>query len=163
MARQGRFRHTLPHLCSQRADSPLAHCFLLACPLFRSGSSDCHFEPRRSVDATNRSEFHGAVDELRHARRRDGAYASGLYEDVADVGWFLETFSIESWLELMHQREGVTHADELLLDRIRHLLAETPRVTPRVLSERPPTLEEAQRRFNFPIEPKSSIVWNGPN
>ncbi len=38
------------------------------------------------VDATNRAEFLGAVDELGHARRRDGAYAWGVYEDVADVG-----------------------------------------------------------------------------
>ena len=40
-----RFRPTLLHLCSPRADLPLAHCFLLACPPFRSGSSDWHFGP----------------------------------------------------------------------------------------------------------------------
>jgi Transmembrane secretion effector len=89
------------------------------------------------VDATNRAEFLAAVDELGHARRRDGAYAWGVYEDVADVGRFLETFTIESWLELMHERERVTHADEVLLDRVRHLLAEAPRVTLCASSERP--------------------------
>ena len=89
------------------------------------------------VDATNRSEFLGAVDELGHARRRDGAYAWGVYEDVADVGRFLETFTIKSWLEFMHQRERVTHADEILLDRVRHLLAEAPRITLSVSPERP--------------------------
>ncbi len=89
------------------------------------------------VDAANRAEFLGAVDELGHARKRDGAYAWGLYEDVADVGRFIETFTIESWLELMHERERVTNADETLESRVRHLLAEAPRVTFCVSSERP--------------------------
>ena len=48
------------------------------------------------VEATNRAEFLGTVDELGHARRRDGAYAWGVYEDVADVGRFIETFTIDS-------------------------------------------------------------------
>ena len=89
------------------------------------------------VEAANRAEFLGAVDELGHARRRDGAYAWGVYEDVADVGRFIETFTIDSWLELMHQRERVTNADEMLGQRVRHLLAEPPRVTFCVSSERP--------------------------
>jgi MFS family permease len=89
------------------------------------------------VDAANRAAFLGAVDELGHARKRDGAYAWGLYEDVADGGRFIETFTIESWLELMHQRERVTNADETLENRVRHLLSETPRVTFGVSSERP--------------------------
>jgi hypothetical protein len=89
------------------------------------------------VDAANRAEFLGAVDELGHARKRDGAYAWGVYEDVADVGRFIETFTIESWLELMHQRERVTNADETLENRVRHLLAEAPRVTFCVSLERP--------------------------
>jgi MFS family permease len=89
------------------------------------------------VDAANRAAFLGAVDELGHARKRDGAYAWGLYEDVADGGRFIETFTIESWLELMHQRERVTNADETLVSRVRHLLAEAPRVTVGVSSERP--------------------------
>jgi hypothetical protein len=78
------------------------------------------------VEATNRSVFLGAVDELGHARRRDGAYAWGVYEDVADVGRFIETFTIDSWLELMHQRVRVTNADEMLMNRVRHLLWSRP-------------------------------------
>ncbi len=57
------------------------------------------------VDANDRAEFLSAVDELGYARKRDGAYAWGVYEDVADGGRFIETFSIESWLEVLHQRE----------------------------------------------------------
>ncbi len=89
------------------------------------------------VDAANRAEFLGAVDELGHARRRDGAYAWGVYEDVGDAGRFLETFTVESWLELMHLRERVSNADEMIINRVRHLLAEAPRITLSVSSERP--------------------------
>ena len=47
------------------------------------------------VDANDRAEFLSAVDELGYARKRDGADAWGVYEDVADSGRFIETFSIE--------------------------------------------------------------------
>ena len=89
------------------------------------------------VDAANRQEFLGAVDELGHARKRDGAYAWGVYEDVGDAGRFLETFTVESWLELIHLRERVSNADELLINRVRHLLSEAPRITFSVSPERP--------------------------
>ena len=78
------------------------------------------------VGAANRTEFLGAVDELGHARRRDGAYAWGVYEDVGDGGRFLETFTVELWLEFMHLRERVSNADEMIMNRVRHLLAEAP-------------------------------------
>ncbi len=89
------------------------------------------------VDAANRAEFLGVVDELGHARRRDGAYAWGVYEDVDDAGRFMETFSVESWLELMHLRERVSNADEMIINRVRHLLAVAPRITLSVSAERP--------------------------
>ena len=74
------------------------------------------------VGANDRSEFLSAVDELGYARKRDGADAWGVYEDVADSGRFIETFSINSWLEVLHQRERATHADEMLRSRVRQLL-----------------------------------------
>ena len=89
------------------------------------------------VDANDRAEFLSAVDELGYARKRDGAYAWGVYEDVADGGRFIETFSIESWLEVLHQRERATHADEMLRSRVRQLLKEAPRITFGVSPERP--------------------------
>jgi hypothetical protein len=70
-------------------------------------------------------------------REGDGAYAWGVYEDVADGGRFIETFSIESWLEVLHQRERATNADEMLRSRIRQLLKEAPRITLGVSPERP--------------------------
>ena len=89
------------------------------------------------VDANHRAEFLSAVDELGYARKRDGAYAWGVYEDVADGGRFIETFSIESWLEVLHQRERATNADEMLRSRVRQLLKEAPRITLGVSPERP--------------------------
>ncbi len=89
------------------------------------------------VDAANREAFLGAVDQLGHARRRDGAYAWGVYEDVDDSGRFLETFTVDSWLELMHLRARVSNADEVLINGVRHLLTQAPRITVSVSSERP--------------------------
>jgi len=89
------------------------------------------------VGAANRAEFLAAVDALGHARRRDGAYAWGLYEDVGDDELFIETFAIDSWLELLHARERITHADEMLADRVHRLLAEAPRIRFHVSSPRP--------------------------
>ena len=89
------------------------------------------------VDAENRSEFLSAIDALGHARRRDGAYGWGVYEDVAEDGRFIETFSIESWLELMHARERITNADEMLANQVHQWLAEAPRITIHVSSARP--------------------------
>ena len=89
------------------------------------------------VEEAQRGEFLGAVDELGHARRRDGAYAWGIYEDVANAGRFIETFSVESWLEFMHLQERVSNADETIINRVRHLLAEAPRVTLSVSPPRP--------------------------
>jgi MFS family permease len=81
------------------------------------------------VDANCREAFLDDLDELGHERKRDGAYAWGLFEDTADPGRFVETFLIETWLELRHLRERVTKADRLLEEHIRRLLKGAPHVT----------------------------------
>jgi MFS family permease len=73
--------------------------------------------------------FLKALEELRHERKRDGGFAWGAFEDASDSGRFLETFRVESWLELLHLRERVTNADRILEDKIRQSIAEPPRVT----------------------------------
>jgi hypothetical protein len=88
------------------------------------------------IDPKDRARFLAAVDELGSERKRDGAYAWGLFEDTAEVGRFVETFLIESWLELMHQHERVTNADRMVEDQIRRLLISAPRVTHLIASER---------------------------
>ncbi len=44
----------------------------------------------------DREEFLEAISKLEHSRRRDGAYAWGVFEDAAQPGRMLETFLVES-------------------------------------------------------------------
>jgi MFS family permease len=88
------------------------------------------------VDSKHRVAFLGALDGLGRERKRDGAYAWAVFEDVADTGRFVETFLIESWLELMYQRERVTNADRMREEQIRRLLSESPKVTHLIASTR---------------------------
>jgi MFS family permease len=70
------------------------------------------------VDAKDRSAFLAALDILSRERRRDGAYAWGVFEDAAEPGRFVETFLVESWLEHLRQHERVTDADRVLQDAV---------------------------------------------
>jgi len=81
------------------------------------------------IELKDREEFLGFVDELGHERRRDGAFAWNVFEDAADRGRFLETFLIQSWLELMHARARVTIADRMLEEQVRRLLKDPAKVT----------------------------------
>jgi MFS family permease len=81
------------------------------------------------IDFSNRSAFLEAVTEMGRERRRDGAYAWGVFEDATDKERYCETFLIESWLELLHVRERVTKADRVLEDRVRSFVSKPPQVT----------------------------------
>jgi MFS family permease len=89
------------------------------------------------VDSGNRAEFIKLLEEIRHERKRDGAFAWGLFEDTADAGRYVESFLIESWLELMHARQRVTNADRMLEDHVHQLLAAAPKVTFLIAVPRP--------------------------
>lgn len=78
------------------------------------------------IDPKDHVAFLTAIEDVGHERKRDGAYAWGVFEVVTTEGTFIETFLIESWLELMHQHERVTNADRLLEDRVRRLLIAPP-------------------------------------
>jgi MFS family permease len=73
--------------------------------------------------------FRRAMDLLARERGRDGAYAWGLFEDVAEPGRFVETFLVESWLEHLRQHKRVTNADRLLQQHVDKLLKGPPIVT----------------------------------
>jgi MFS family permease len=88
------------------------------------------------IDFKDRAAFVVALDELAHERKRDGAFAWGLFEDTVDRGRFLETFLIESWLELMHQHERVTNADRMFEEQILRLLANAPQISHLLARER---------------------------
>ncbi len=64
------------------------------------------------IDPQRAGEFTATLDRLSGQRRRDGAYAWGLFEDVAQPGRYLEYFLVASWLEHLRQHERVTHSDK---------------------------------------------------
>ena len=88
------------------------------------------------IDAKNRSEFLDALEEIGHERKRDGAFAWRVFEDVANHDRFVEAFLIDSWLELKHLRERVTVADRMIEDHVHDLLTQVPHVEFLVAPER---------------------------
>jgi MFS family permease len=90
------------------------------------------------IDPKDRVAFLRALDELGFERRRDGAFAWGVFEDAGEFGRYEETYLIETWLELMHLRERVTNADRVLEDEIREMLIAPPRIEFLIAAERGP-------------------------
>ena len=66
--------------------------------------------------------FLRAVRTLGHHRRRDGAFAWGVFEHTERRHRFIESFYVESWLDHLRQHERVTGADRLLQSEICELL-----------------------------------------
>ena len=66
----------------------------------------------------DREAFLATIAKLEPGRRRDGAYAWGVFEDAAEPGRMLETFLIESWLEHLRQHERVTNADRVVQEAV---------------------------------------------
>ncbi len=91
------------------------------------------------IDPRNRDAFLALLERFAHERRRDGAYAWGVYEDAAQEGRFLETFVVGSWLEHLRQHERVTHADRLMQEAVHRFHREgTPTVTHFIAAARAP-------------------------
>ena len=108
------------------------------------------------VDKPNCAAFLGAIDEMGRERKRDGAFAWGVFEDAAESGRFLETFLIGSWLEMQYLRERVTNADRMLENEIRQLLAASPKITMLTASAR--TRRSGRKhRFELPAPTTPSI------
>ena len=88
------------------------------------------------IDPRHRDAFLTALERLAQERRRDGAYAWGVFEDAAEEGRFLETFLVDSWLEHLRQHERVTHADRVLEEAVdRFHLDGEPKVTHLIAAE----------------------------
>jgi MFS family permease len=82
------------------------------------------------IDPSDREPFLETLARLEHGRRRDGAYAWGVFEDAAQEGRIIETFLIESWMEHLRQHERVTKADRLLQEEVRRFdRSGNPKVT----------------------------------
>ena len=84
---------------------------------------------RYRIDPSRRDGFLAAMGEIGDERKRDGAYAWGVFEELATPGRYTETFLIESWLELMHLYERVTNADRRMEECVRTFLLDKPEIT----------------------------------
>lgn len=81
------------------------------------------------VRPEERELFLTALYLLSAQRRRDGAYAWGVFEDIAVPCKFIETYLLESWLEHLRQHERVTKADHALEERVYSYLVNEPKTT----------------------------------
>ena len=84
----------------------------------------------------DRDAFLVALERVALERRRDGAYAWGVFEDALEAGRFVETFLVESWMEHLRQHERVTKADSVLQERVERLLLHPAKITHLVTAER---------------------------
>ena len=81
------------------------------------------------IDPKNR-EISTRARTYARARRRDGAYDWGIFEDPAQEGRFIETFLKDSWLEHLRQHQRVTKADRMLEPAVRRFqVGEGPKTT----------------------------------
>jgi MFS family permease len=82
------------------------------------------------IDPAKRDEFLRLVHDGRSTRRRDGAYAWGIYQDTEDQTRFVEEFLVASWSEHVRQHTRVTKHDQQqeALAREFHIGPEKPRV-----------------------------------
>src|SRR5512142_1975461 len=90
------------------------------------------------IAVKDRRLFLNALEPVSAERRRDGAFAWGVFEDAAEPGRFVETFLVESWLEHLRQHERVTKADRLLQERAHRFLLQPEKVTHLISPEEGP-------------------------
>ena len=95
------------------------------------------------------------VHEIGLERKRDGAYAWGVFEDTQVSGRIVETFLIQSMLELKHLRTRVTIADRMIEDQARAFLKEPPKVTFLVAPRRH---RHARRKRSARLAPPREVV-----
>jgi MFS family permease len=81
---------------------------------------------RYHVRAEHATEFLGAMQKIRHIRRRDGASRWGLFRDLEQADAYLETFLVTSWAEHVRQHDRFTRGDQAAEARIRELVEEEP-------------------------------------
>jgi MFS family permease len=106
----------------------------------RAGPVMVTVEYRIAVE--DRRAFLAALEAVGAERRRDGAYAWGIFEDAAEPGRLVETFLVESWVEHLRQHERVTGTDRLLQERAKSLLLQPEKVTHLITAEAGPKPSE---------------------
>jgi MFS family permease len=82
------------------------------------------------IAPSDRKAFLLAIQKMSRERKRDGAYAWGVFQDTADDGRYIETFLVESWIEHLRQHERVTNADHGLQEAVfKFQTSGSPKVT----------------------------------
>ena len=78
-----------------------------------------------------REAFLDAMQPLGVIRRRDGAFAWGIFEDIAIPGRYVEIFQVDSWLDHLRQHARVTREDQRIQETIHrfHIGSAPPRVS----------------------------------
>jgi hypothetical protein len=107
------------------------------------------------IDPDDAGAFLAVVHEIGLERKRDGAYAWGVFEDTQVSGRIVETFLIQSLLELKHLRTRVTIADRMIEDQARAFLKEPPKVTFLVAPRRH---RHARRKRSARLAPPREVV-----
>jgi predicted MFS family arabinose efflux permease len=81
------------------------------------------------IDPKDIRPFLKLMHEIGLERKRDGAYAWGVFEDTQVGGRIVETFLIQSLLELKHLRTRVTKADRIIEEQAGAFLKGPRKVT----------------------------------
>ena len=81
------------------------------------------------IDPKDLKPFLALIHEIGLERKRDGAYAWGVFEDTQVSGRIVETFLIQSLLELKHLRTRVTIADRMIEEQARAFVTQPVKVT----------------------------------
>lgn len=70
------------------------------------------------IDAADRARFFELMKDLAEGRRRNGAYAWALMEDLSVPNRYIETWQEASWLQHLRHHERVTGADRSIQQEI---------------------------------------------
>ena len=70
------------------------------------------------INAADAHDFTVCMQDMRRVRRRGGAFAWSLYEDILQPGIFVETFVVGSWMEHLRQKERYTQNDRKIQNRV---------------------------------------------
>jgi MFS family permease len=81
------------------------------------------------IEPRDLKPFLALIHEIGLERKRDGAYAWGVFEDTQISGRIVETFLIQSLLELRHLRTRVTIADRMIEEQARAFVTQPVKVT----------------------------------
>ena len=81
------------------------------------------------IQASDAPAFLAAIEQLRAARRRDGATIWRVYRDLGDPTRYVERFIVSRWADYLRQRARATLADQVLEEQVRAFVVDGSAVT----------------------------------